>query len=942
MIIDNEGLLPVGGGQIDTVTDVLKDQVTYTAYTEEPNGPIDSTGKWRCAPQVSAQAVVNYYVDGRDAYGSPQTVDGFYVEPTHQGVHCTLYYAIEDNVANISEDDPGAHTTGSGADGIVTTRHVYGDGDALDDPLDVTASGSVSPSGVGLSFDRVQGSSLTIPAPVLRSASSWWMGLSFYASAGMERYRLAQFGPVVVTVDTVADTLTMAVLSSADQVTMQKVTFSTTSVNHVVFGFLNPLDASDIVGSGVGAFYLATDTQAIVSPCIDGLWNEPGNTMSLGDPQNPSGIILTDLVFKGEPLTTATAAGYMANPRPYCVKGTFKGQGQALTTNAYVRFDPTLSTPVNPYGFVGGTPDYMANLDWKPVVGDFILTKGNLSFPPLAASFWKFEMTNLVAEPYSVYLPQVPVTTQMHPDSNPSAGQASSIYQGAAPAGTNTQIAMAFGEQQFGRSATANPTIPDSRVISPTQTLVASSPGPSQALAGQFMNFGYMGWAQPNDAPVAVLGGQESYVETETSQIQQVAFFCGLSSLVALRTNFDAQIDQPYYRERFFDSKFVNTSGSGGTHSVSSLNALRVIGDTGSATSTVYRSFHDVEAVQFATAQTPPVPLIANDTFDDVGVYSGYDWRDITRFTKAGDATVAYDPFGHSAVVTRVPSQAVATNHSLIRSPLFPVMSETTSEGNILIGGGLLSPVVHPSAVGRCFAAARIVPVRPLSNPVYLMLLDATDTNLPVNERVLTQWPLNGGPGQRVETVQPFDIGEYAPAGTPLQLALFQEDESPNSWAVEGLSFYDEGIYWEFSCDGGSTWYPAMGIKNNAYGILSFPTPGNRLMWRATLTQPHMAVTDLIVRPVYAGDPFTARGYGSRGPTLEFTDVFASYLDDPLAQPSQAYLPGSPYTTGPQASQVGGVVGPIQVTSAPIPPIPVNSGVGIGLPLPVPAELTVT
>jgi hypothetical protein len=129
----------------------------------------------------------------------------------------------------------------------------------------------------------------------------------------------------------------------------------------------------------------------------------------------------------------------------------------------------------------------------------------------------------------------------------------SSIYQGAVPAGTATQIAMAYGEQGFGRSSTRMTPPPDQRVASPTSTLVSSTPTSQQALAGSFLHFGYLAWAQPPDAPVDASGGLESYSEVQTGQIQQVAFFCGFITVLALRTNTSAQIDAPAYMESFFD-----------------------------------------------------------------------------------------------------------------------------------------------------------------------------------------------------------------------------------------------------------------------------------------------------------------------------------------------------------------------------------------------------
>jgi hypothetical protein len=265
-------------------------------------------------------------------------------------------------------------------------------------------------------------------------------------------------------------------------------------------------------------------------------------------------------------------------------------------------------------------------------------------------------------------------------------------------------------------------------------------------------------------------------------------------------------------------------------------------------------------------------------------------------------------------------------------------VAESSQSAVVLIGGGLLSPSITPSTHGLCYAAARIVPIQPLTDPVFLQLIDAT-TN-----QIVQQWPLRGATGQQIQGIFPFSIGQYAPSGTPLQLALVQEDDSANAWMVLGLSFYDEGIYWQFSVDGGTTWSAAMGIRNNRYGILSFPNPGNELMWKATFYQPDIIVSGIELRPHYQGDPFTARGYGFRGPTLEFTDVFASIYTDPLFNPDQAILPRTSYNPVINRDQIGLLTGPIPVIGVPISGggVVTTTTSGVGLPLPIPAEPSVS
>lgn len=361
-----------------------------------------------------------------------------------------------------------------------------------------------------------------------------------------------------------------------------------------------------------------------------------------------------------------------------------------------------------------------------------------------------------------------------------------------------------------------------------------------------------------------------------------------------------------------------------------------------------YRSQHNVEAIQFSVAQTPPVEIIPHHLFSDVEFYAGYPFTDPAGYQPFGDARLSYDPFAGTVIVNRSPSRRVNVDHGLIRSPLAPVMKQDAGVDLALYGGGIMSPVITPSPLGRCYLAASIIPVKDLGGePVYLQLWDADQLlNPPPSGEVepLKEWPLSAGVGQRIRTVQPFNIGEYAPPGTTFVVSLVQpRSTAVNSWAVEGLSFYDEGAYWEFSVDGGQHWLPALGIKNNRFGILNFQNPGNDLMWRVTFTQWGISVTDMTLRPVYEGDPFNSRGYSFRGPNLEFTDVFSSVLTDPAFQSGGSYLPGTLYKAiGPTANQVL-QSGPIQLPPQ-APPVLTNRGQqrGVGLPLPVPAEPAIT
>jgi hypothetical protein len=56
---------------------------------------------WKCEPQPFSYAVVNLYVDARDAAGNPQVIDRFYLDPITSGVTVNVYHT----------EDPPTRTT---------------------------------------------------------------------------------------------------------------------------------------------------------------------------------------------------------------------------------------------------------------------------------------------------------------------------------------------------------------------------------------------------------------------------------------------------------------------------------------------------------------------------------------------------------------------------------------------------------------------------------------------------------------------------------------------------------------------------------------------------------------------------------------------------------------------------------------------------------------
>lgn len=309
-----------------------------------------------------------------------------------------------------------------------------------------------------------------------------------------------------------------------------------------------------------------------------------------------------------------------------------------------------------------------------------------------------------------------------------------------------------------------------------------------------------------------------------------------------------------------------------------------------SAQSKAYASFHNVESIQFATVQSNPLQLIPNDKFQDSVFFETYEWLSSASWLSTGDANISFNPPINAAVISRYPSPTVPIGHSMIRPTVAPIMAELGSMASALSQGGIISPPVTPSAQGRLYIAAQVIPLIavPASNPIQLQLIGTGST-------ILNTWDLSGVAGQPIVVYYPFNVGDFGPP-QPLQVALTQVGTAQASWAVKALSLFDEGIVWEFSVDGGNTFYPAIGIRNNPYGILTFPpptipAPTNQLVWKATFYQSNMIINSLELRPIYQGTPLLDRAIGSRGPSLEFTNTYASIYTSPLFNQTQVPIP---------------------------------------------------
>ena len=117
---------------------------------------------------------------------------------------------------------------------------------------------------------------------------------------------------------------------------------------------------------------------------------------------------------------------------------------------------------------------------------------------------------------------------------------------------------------------------------------------------------------------------------------------------------------------------------------------------------------------------------------------------------------------------------------------------------------------------------------------------------------------------------------------------------------MDNISVFEDSITWEFSNDGGATWYPAYDVRNNPRGVVTFPAAqqgqGTQLKWRLTAYRPGLSVSAIAIRPWYVTWPrgILPRTAGiGHGPNLSPQDHYAPVGQDPRWQLSSSPVPDS-------------------------------------------------
>lgn len=887
------------GSGFATTIDAKGNTVVLDVAENRASNLLDSNAQtWRSEPQPTNRAVVNLYLDTRNADGTGQVVDKFYLDPAKSGPNLNLYW---------------------------TESEEYGTFPASDAELEASTGGSVTPLlRGGLRFGATDPAWVEIDNDEIHfdpAAANWWAAMQFRPAQPtntiegvMGLFVLDDRLAVYMANDLIEGLTKIYVLGlDADNnlITQATAALDAATGETVTVSLSYVRDASRL--------YLTVKNGDIISQVeapVNGTMPRPETIYIGGHPLGVGSNLTLDGFFLKVGVLRDTIEALEQQFPSYVLKA-----GPGVTTNDYTQnsiiryygsFSASSGNQPDPgrLGLRGGPADFFANAVWHPIEREYKLTKGYISLPPTRAKFWKMEFTNLVAEPIESFVP-INRRVRLYPPDISGIG----TPRPEKPIGDQwpglRQAIVAAGSRSFvDRPVTTAKVWPSYR---PTAVQHATDPRQAKTLRNASWLFGWQQWQVGSSAPRFHEVGQHVYDEFDIVDTSKVGYFVALKEVRAHRTDYAADDDTQIYREHFHDDSQMEDGYTW------NLDPGHLYGDAGAvATSKPMVSRHPVRAIQFAATQSDAVQIVPDDDFRDERL-SDATWQDDTTWHAHGDAVLRYSPTDYSVTISRnlvaqgAGAAAGLTFGKLPHEMVYPVFAMEPEEGApeaiTETDGGIESALAFTSPRGMLHAAARVTGITDTVNPLVLQIVGSDGTVLAEAERYVKQ-------GETVEWSVPYQLGSFArseaqayerrsivdtmvapiipdeapvPTGdTPepapdelVRVRLVQAGASTDSWKVDRLSIFDDSLLWEFSVDGGSTWYEALDIRSNPNGVLAFPVPSTSLRWRVTAYRERRAVTSLQIRPWYQGQFATVLGQPQRGPNMSSFDHDPPIQKDP-------------------------------------------------------------
>jgi hypothetical protein len=697
-----------------------------------------------------------------------------------------------------------------------------------------------------------------------------------------------------------------------------------------------------------------------------------GSTVSYAERKSPAANLLIGGSWRCEP-----------QPLPYAVVNLYldvRISGQPTVIERFFIDPITSGCSVNLY-YTLGAPDLTAAdpwafVEWTPVGRDFAVRRGYMRFDPTRAAYFKFEFTDLAPEPYDATNALVR-TVNLFPAGLESQDPITrSGNDGGAGTVINGALDGILRYNDNDRPGTAGLT-DLSRGYSPTEVFYSKDPSAAARLRDLSPFYNYLPWQGGTQAPHWPGTQVHHYIQSEVLHDQRVAFYIALANITAYRLNYGFNEDTDQYLDYFFDDANIALN-TGWALTPGDLATPLDSDGPWMVTSEVLHSRSNVRGIQFATTQSPPLQLLPDDDFNS-GVLGPAELAKNWATFKSGEASPGFAPsndyntdIGTTVIVTRDGTTEIPprpANHNTYTqigqfygswgaiegsAASYADLARTTSPTDAARIGGIVSVnAVQPAPGARVYAAARVVSKIDLEEPLYIQIYDGTnvvaEASASVTANKIVEWDVSFDTS--VGLVDPnlwSDVTSHYPTysamdgltwnqiGTrpgvalakPLYVRLAQKGIPNASWYVDALSLFEESIIWEFSNDGGGTWYMAPGIRNNPRGALIFPEaadiysaltyfdiegrdPGptmptynqlgptwsaiehdprttmpdhTRLCWRATCGRRGQHINALSIRPWYVNSGrgiLAHEGVNVAGPNQALYDHYQPIDDDP-------------------------------------------------------------
>jgi hypothetical protein len=734
--------------EIATATDLLGSSISYSirinrarnvllnkANTGNPTESIDAAQIWRSEPQPFPWAVVNYYLDIRDAQGAAQTLDRIFLDPTNDGAHVNLYY---------SNDEPD--TVFEGPDDLLPSNVAVINGQFGEHAL----SEPDLPVGTPCYVDIDNG-------PIcFRPRRRWWFGCR-------TRWRFRRH-------DDVNDHPLFDCGDFHLSWTRFGLRFAT---RHGDFCYVDCDDFDPGTDFDFVCWHDGDRVRIRIRCREKDFYGECPLTVRFDDhlPErlrfcrffdrnDTADCNLRHCVLKcDEDWDYDRCDRFFREPHIYVIKPEFRHDDSGGTDNAILRYFPDFAKTGFPSGFKGGDANRYADMEWSPIARDFILRRGFLQFPPTKAKYWKLEFCDLVPEPYEVYVPikRTVQTFRTEMWLQPTRARTITSRMSDLVPGVLSQMNLSSIYRYLDN---ANLTIGSGAQPAVTGATVTSARIVLDQSAVNALRRASWSWCFTPCHPMSYVPRFEtkcvhSYTEIDVEQTTKIAYFVGLKAVQPYKVDYLSVDDTNQYWELFTDDHNIATD----TGWVLTADHRLTSGDAqfAQAESKVLPSQRVVRAVQFASTQSGPRQLLPDDDFDDT---------DHEHWTPVGDGSLA----AATAQTVAVGSTLRVDRASRVFSwdeliEVYPTWNAIVDDGATWtelegIGnpaqavGGIESAVVDTPPGGRIYAAARVIAPAALTAPLYVQIVDAE------NNRVLAETAADVQANQITEWWTGYTLGE--------------------------------------------------------------------------------------------------------------------------------------------------------------------------------------